>query len=158
MIEPQSIRVVRLYTSPGHNFFGRHGEPAGVHPLVEHQEIQCLAGRGVEGDRFFDRKKNYSGQITFFAFEVFEDLCRQLNLTDKHPGLTRRNVITRGIDLNTLVGAEFDVQGVRFRGVSECSPCHWMNHAFAPGAEATLSQRGGLRAEIITSGPLRVDP
>jgi MOSC domain-containing protein YiiM len=49
------------------------------------------------------------------------------------------------------------VQGVRFLGTQECSPCHWMNHAFAAGAERALHGRGGLRARILTDGVLRRD-
>ncbi len=151
------IHVARLYTSPGHNLFGHHGQPPGTHPLVEHKEVRCVAGFGIEGDRFFNHKTGYQGQITFFALEVFEEICRQLGVTDKHPGLTRRNVITTGLDLNALIGAEFTVQGIRFQGVEECRPCYWMNQVIAPGAEAALQKRGGLRARILTSGPLRVD-
>jgi MOSC domain-containing protein YiiM len=66
-------------------------------------------------------------------------------------------VLTRGVDLNTLIGSEFEVQGVRFEGVRECSPCYWMDQAFAPGAEAWLKGRGGLRARILTAGWLKVD-
>jgi MOSC domain-containing protein YiiM len=156
MTESPPIRVARLYTSRGHNFFGRHGQPAGTYPLVEHQEIHCVAGQGIEGDRFFNYKENYSGQITFFALEVFEDVCRQLGVTGKHAGLARRNVITAGADLNALIGVEFAVQGVQFFGVEECRPCYWMDQAIAPGAEAALRSRGGLRARILTSGHLRI--
>jgi hypothetical protein len=62
------------------------------------------------------------------------------------------------MDLNRLVGTEFEVQGVRFGGVAECAPCHWMDEAFAPGAETFLTGRGGLRAVILTDGVLRADP
>jgi MOSC domain-containing protein YiiM len=148
------IRVTGLYTSPGHNFFGQHGKAVGTHELIEQEEIVCVAGRGIKGDRFFDYEENYSGQITFFSSEVFADVCSRLGVTGKHPGLTRRNVITSGIDLNTLIGEEFAVQGVRFEGVEECRPCYWMNRAIAPGAEAALRHRGGLRARILTTGQL----
>jgi hypothetical protein len=67
IIEPLQIRVARLYTSVGHNFFGHYGKAAGTHPLIEHREIHCVAGQGIEGDRFFNRKENYQGQITFFS-------------------------------------------------------------------------------------------
>lgn len=157
MKENAAIRIVRLFTSGGHNFFGHHGRPAGGHDLVERREIRCVAGRGIEGDRFFDYKPGYDGQITFFASEVFEAVCRELDVAGKDAGLARRNVITAGVDLNSLIGAEFMVQGVRFCGVEECRPCYWMDQAIAPGAETALRQRGGLRARILTSGPLRVD-
>ncbi len=152
------MKIRQLFISPGHNYFGHHEQPPGEHPLVERAEIRCMAGSGIEGDRFFDFKDNYKGQITFFALEVFEDVCRKLNVTGKSPGVTRRNVITVGVDLNSLVGAEFEIQGVRFAGTAECSPCHWMNAAIAPGAEAELHGQGGLRARILNDGWLRVDP
>lgn len=116
-----------------------------------------MAGRGVRGDRFFDFKENYKGQITFFAIEVFDELCRELKVENIQPGATRRNVITQGVDLNTLIGRSFTVQNVQFEGVAECAPCYWMDQAIAPGTERWLSGRGGLRARILTNGVLRVD-
>jgi MOSC domain-containing protein YiiM len=70
------------------------------------------------------------------------------------PALARRNVITRGVDLNELIGQEFELQGVRFLGIEECRPCYWMDGAFAPGAQEFLKGRGGLRAKILTDGKL----
>ncbi len=152
---PMSIE--RLYISPGHNFFGRHGLPAGSNPLQEVAEIECVAGHGVRGDRFFDYKEDYKGQITFFSSEVFEDVCCALGLHGKAPGSTRRNVITRGADLTDLIGKRFSVQGVEFEGVAECKPCYWMDQAIGPGAEEALQGRGGLRARILCTGLLSVD-
>lgn len=156
MTRSASIRIRHLYVSPGHNFFGHHDQPAGSNPVVEVPQIRCLAGRGVEGDRFLDHKPDYKGQITFFAHEVYQDVCRQLGVRDKEPAVFRRNVITEGVDLNALIGQEFEVQGVRFLGTAECSPCYWQNEAFGPGAEEAMKGRGGLRAKILTDGLLRV--
>jgi len=153
----QKVQVRHLYISPGHNFFGRNGLPAGEHPTLAVPEIECVAGRGIKGDRFFDFKANYKGQATFFSQEVFAALCAELRLSGKSPGETRRNIVVTGLELNSLVGREFELQGVKFRGVAECSPCHWMDHAFAPGAETFLKNRGGLRVQILTDGKLRVD-
>jgi MOSC domain-containing protein YiiM len=75
---------------------------------------------------------------------------------DKPPSVFRRNIITSGVDLNSLIGQEFEIQGVRFRGMAECSPCEWQDQAFAPGTEEALQGRGGLRAKILTDGVLRV--
>lgn len=116
-----------------------------------------MAGQGLVGDRFFGFKENYKGQITFFAGELFDEICGQLSVGGKSPGVTRRNIITSGVDLNSLIGENFTLQGVEFEGVCECSPCYWMNDAIAPGAEAALKGRGGLRARILTNGKLRVD-
>ncbi|MGE3312504.1 MAG: MOSC domain-containing protein [Limisphaerales bacterium] len=148
--------ILHLYVSPGHNYFGHHEQPAGRNPVIEVDAVDCVAGQGLRGDRFFGFKPDYKGQVTFFAFETYLDLCRLLNVHDRPPSVFRRNVITRGLDLNSLVGREFGIQGIRFGGMAECSPCHWMNGAFAPGAERALHGRGGLRARILTDGSLRV--
>ena len=153
-----SIHITHLYLSPGHNFFGHHGAEAGEHPAEERREIRCLAGRGIEGDRFLDFKTDYKGQITFFAEEIYDELCARFSVRDRPPSAFRRNVITRGIDLNSLIGKEFEIQGVRFLGMSECSPCAWQDQAFAPGTEEALQGRGGLRAKILTDGVLRAEP
>jgi MOSC domain-containing protein YiiM len=124
--------------------------------MVEVEEIKCLAGRGLEGDRFLDFKPDYKGQITFFPAEIYDELCVRFDVRDKPPSAFRRNVITRGVDLNTLIGREFTIQGVRFLGTAECSPCHWQDGAFAAGTEEALQGRGGLRAKILSDGVLRV--
>jgi MOSC domain-containing protein YiiM len=149
------IKLLHLYISPGHNFFGRHGQRPGDSPVMEVDELACTAGRGIEGDRFFDYKENYNGQITFFAEEVYLALRQRFRIRDKEPAVFRRNVITEGVDLNSLIGKEFEIQGVRFFGTEHCKPCYWMDRAFHPGAEAALDGQGGLRAKILTTGRLR---
>jgi hypothetical protein len=151
------IRVVHLYISPGHNYFGHHGQPSGTHDIVEVEQVECLAGRGIREDRFFDFKTDYKGQITFFAIETFREMQREFgNMPDASIAATRRNVITEGADLNQLIGKEFVLQGVRFSGVEECRPCYWMNSAFNEArAEQFLKGRGGLRARILSDGILK---
>jgi MOSC domain-containing protein YiiM len=151
------IRIHHLYLSPGHNFYGRTGMAAGDHPILEVDQVECVAGQGLRGDRFFGYKPDYKGQITFFSLEVFEALRRELKLPQALPSAMRRNALTSGVDLNTLIGAEFEIQGLRFAGVEEARPCHWMNGALGPGAEEWLKGRGGLRARILIDGILRRD-
>jgi MOSC domain-containing protein YiiM len=148
MTEPQ---VVHLYISSGHNYFGNR-RVAGVYPTIAVPSIQCVAGKGIQGDRFYSYKPNYKGQITFFASEIYESLAAQLGVKDKNPSVFRRNVITRGVDLNELIGTRFRIQDVLFEGTEECRPCNWMNEAFHPGAEQRLRGHGGLRARILSDG------
>ena len=61
-----------------------------------------------------------------------------------------------GIDLNSLVGREFEIGGIRFFGSEECAPCYWMDQAVACGAEDFMKGKGGLRARILSSGTLNV--
>ena len=152
-------QIRHLFISPGHNYFGRHGQPAGENPVTEVGEIECVAGRGIRGDRFFDFKPGSKGQITFFAWENLLRMWKELRVPDpqRDPAATRRNVITEGLDLNTWIGSEFELQGVRFLGTEECRPCSWMNGAIHPAAEEWMRGRGGVRAEILSDGWLRSD-
>ena len=149
------MELLHLYISPGHNFFGHHGREADAHPANEVPMIECVAGHGIRGDRFYDYEEGYLGPITFFSVEVFDELCHALEIRDRSLASVRRNVITRGVDLNDLIGRDFEVQGVCFHGTEECRPCYWMDQAIAPGAEEFLKGRGGLRARILTNGALR---
>ena len=150
-----AVEICHLYISPGHNFVGHHGREPDTHPMIEVPVIECLAGRGIRGDRYFDFKDDYKGQITFFPLDVFDELCAALKLHHCSPAAARRNVITRGVGLNDLIGQEFEVQGIHFVGIEECRPCYWMDRAFAPGAQEFLKGRGGLRAKILNDGSLR---
>ena len=150
-----AVEICHLYISPGHNFVGHHGREPDTHPMIEVPEIECVAGRGIRGDRYFDFKDDYKGQITLFSLEVFDELRRALQIQSCSPALARRNLITRGVDLNELIGKQFDLQLVRFLGIEECRPCYWMDRAFAPGAHEFLKGRGGLRAKILSDGSLR---
>jgi MOSC domain-containing protein YiiM len=123
--------------------------------MIEVPVIECVAGHGIRGDRYFDFKGDYKGQITFFSLDVFDELCAALALHDCSPAAARRNVITRATDLNEFIGKEFEVQGVYLYGTEESAPCYWMDRAFAPGAKDFLKGRGGLRAKILSDGELR---
>ena len=151
------VQVVAIYISPGHSYFGRHETGALFQERFSVKEVECVAGCGLVGDRFFGYKKDYKGQVTFFSIEVFERLLHVLRLGEADPSAVRRNVLTRGIDLNTWIGKVFSIQGLQFEGVEECRPCYWMDAALAPGACAAMRGHGGLRARVLTSGVLRVD-
>lgn len=127
--------------------------------MIEVNTIECVAGRGIRGDRFFDHRPDYKGQITFFSAETLLQMWLELDVpqTRRDPSATRRNVLTTGVDLNKLIGVEFILQDIRFLGTEECRPCHWMNEAIHPQAEAWMRGRGGLRAKILDDGILRQD-
>jgi MOSC domain-containing protein YiiM len=154
-----AVRIRHIFVSPGHNYFGHHGGPAGRHRIEEVAEVECVAGQGLRGDRFFGYKENYKGQITLFAWEVFLELCRAQSLdpADVSPARLRRNVIVEGADLGSLIGKRFALQGVALEGAEECRPCYWMDQAVSPGSEAWLRGRGGLRCRILSDGWLRTE-
>jgi MOSC domain-containing protein YiiM len=150
--------IRHIYLSAGHNFFGRHGQPAGTHPAVDVPVAQCRAGYGLVGDRFYGYRPGYKAQVTFFAWETLLAAREKFGVPALSPAVFRRNVVTEGLDLDALLERRFTLGGVEFEGTGEARPCHWMNSVVAPGAEDWLMGRGGLRAKVLSDGPLDVGP
>ena len=152
------IEILAIYLSPDHDFRGHHGNPRGNNPILQPDSVECVAGLGLVGDRYFGYKDDYKGQITFFDEAVHLAAQDALNCYDKPPEAYRRNILTRGIDLNTLIDKTFRIGEAIFKGSQECAPCYWMDEAFCPGMEEFLKGRGGLRARILTGGKLAKGP
>jgi MOSC domain-containing protein YiiM len=150
--------IRHIFISPGHNFFGRFGQPSGIHDAIDVAKVKCRAGWGLEGDRFYGYRPGYKGQVTFFAWETFLAMRKEFAVPKLRPSAFRRNVIVEGIDLNALIDRRFALGGIEFEGTAEARPCHWMNSAVAPGAEDSLMGRGGLRAKVLTDGELFAGP
>ena len=151
-----NLEILRIFISPGHDFNGRHGKERLDHGSQSVDSVECVAGRGLEGDRFFDYRDDFKGQMTFFDLSVADAVEEKLGLEDFELSQLRRNVIVSGVGLNDLIGKHFEINGVEFFGSEECSPCYWMNEALGPGAESLLKGRGGLRCRILSSGTLRL--
>ena len=123
--------------------------------------IRAVPGKGLEGDRYFRESGTYSDrpdpgrEITLIESEAIEAMARDNQITIP-PGATRRNVTTRGAPLNHLVGQEFEVGRVRLLGIKLCEPCSHLESLTQKGIIAGLVHRGGLRAEILTEGDIRV--
>ena len=138
-----------------------HIAPSAETPIRSLHEARAIAGKGLEGDRYLQATGTYSGQpgsgreVTFIEIEAIEALERESNIV-LAPGEARRNVVTRGIALNHLVGREFRVGEVRFRGLRLCEPCSHLEGLSGAGLKAGLHHRGGLRTDIITGGTIRV--
>jgi hypothetical protein len=161
------IQVVALVTSPGHSYWFHSKDPAdgvGPYPTLTHDAVELVAGQGIVGDRFYGKVSKLRSAVSFVAAEAVEAVAAELGLEPDalDPVLMRRNIVTRGADLNALRRERFTVrQGddvLTFEAGGETSPCAWMDWALAPGARDLLRGRGGLRATPVTSGTLRVGP
>lgn len=135
--------------------------PRGL-PMRAVSEVRAVAGKGLEGDRYFDGTGTYSAkvdpahEVTLIEAEAVEALRRETGL-ELPMGQTRRNVVTRAVALNHFVGREFTVGELRLRGHRLCEPCGHMERLVGlKGARAGLVHRGGLRCQILTGGILRV--
>ncbi|HVJ44913.1 MAG TPA: molybdenum cofactor biosynthesis protein MoaE [Luteolibacter sp.] len=150
-------RLEAIFLSGGHDFRGRHGLGREENPIHSVEEVECVAGMGLKGDRYFGFKEDFKGQVSFFDADVIDAVRREFNLPDLPGSIFRRNLIVRGADLSQWSGKRFRFQGVEFEGSEECKPCYWMDQAAAPGVEEFLkgNSRGGLRARILSDGTLR---
>ncbi|MBC2595477.1 molybdenum cofactor biosysynthesis protein [Ruficoccus amylovorans] len=148
-----TIEILALWLSPGHDFKGRHGRGRLDHGMQPVPAVECHAGLGLKGDRYYGHAENFKGQVTFFDAAVAEALGQELNIS-VDPAHLRRNILVRGLDLNGLIGRRFRLGGGEFSGSEECRPCYWMDEAVAPGAFEWLKGRGGLRCRIHKSTTL----
>ena len=121
-------------------------------------EVRAIPGRGLEGDRYFDNKgraPEVKRELTLIEAEAIEALQRELDV-EYGLGDSRRNVVTRGVPLNHLVGKEFWVGEVKARGIMLCEPCAHLQKLTVKQVLPGLVHRGGLRAQILTEGIIRV--
>jgi MOSC domain-containing protein YiiM len=138
-----------------------HIAPTGAAPMKSVTNAKAVAGRGLEGDRYYTKLGTYSNQagsgrdVTLIEIEAINGLKRDYEV-QLDSGQPRRNIVTRGVALNHLVEQEFRIGDVVLRGTRLCEPCAHMEKLTVKGAMRGLVHRGGLRAEIISGGSIRV--
>lgn len=152
-------KLRHIFISEGHDYWGRQGEGRFQSGIQELKEIECVAGMGLRGDRYFGYRPNFKGQVTFFDMDVVEAIRVNFKLPKLPVSVFRRNLIVQGIDLAEWLGKRFRFQGIEFEGSQECKPCHWMDRAVDDGTEKFMKEqfRGGLRAKVLTDGILRAE-
>lgn len=139
-----------------------HITEAAAGPMKSVSAVRAVAGQGLEGDRYFLKKGTYSPkhgpdrEVTLIEIEAMEALERDYGVK-LNPGDARRNIVTRGVALNHLVGKEFRVGEAVLKGIRLCEPCQHLvrltgQEKVLPG----LVHRGGLRAQIVKDGMIRV--
>ncbi len=132
--------------------------PSAEEPMQTVEEVRAIPGRGLEGDRYFDNKGRAPEprrELTLIEAEAIEAMKRELDV-DYALSNSRRNVVTRGVPLNHLVGKEFWVGEVKARGIMLCEPCAHLQRLTIKQVLPGLVHRGGLRAQILTEGTIRV--
>ncbi|NJD59751.1 MAG: hypothetical protein C3F13_11410 [Anaerolineales bacterium] len=143
--------VVLIYISPA------RGEPT-----VGVDQVHVIPGKGIQGDRYFSEQgKDGEGyrpdrQLTLIESEAI-DAIRQEDSIPIFPADTRRNIITRGIRLNDLVGCDFFIGKIRVHGIRLCEPCNYLASRTHPQIITSMADRGGLRAEILSDGTISIN-
>lgn len=149
-------RVVRIYTAPD------TGED-----MIEREKVTAVENRGLEGDRYFkgkgiwneweDNPNNEASDITFIEAETLDAVGKDYDI-DLDPSDPRRNVVTRGVPLNHLVGKQFTVGDAVCEGLNLCEPCGYMQGLVGKGKVGeALKHRGGLDARVVETGQIRRD-
>lgn len=129
-----------------------HGElPAPV------ERVQARAGRGLEGNRYYwpDGDAPPGRAVTLVAAEAMEAVASEGEVSIE-PAATRRNVLTRGIDVNELVGKRFRIGTVECEGIELCEPCSHLESMTQPGVIKAFVHRAGLNADILNDGEISV--
>jgi MOSC domain-containing protein YiiM len=128
-------------------------------PAFSVDSVLAVTGRGLDGDRYLAPEDGWAPSgtaISLIEAEAIEAVHAEHGI-DLSGGRSRRQVITRGVRLNDLVGAEFSVGPIRCRGVELCEPCLALSRLIdEPGLIKALVHRGGLRADILAGGRIAV--
>jgi len=134
---------------------------AGAAPIISLGEIQATAGKGLEGDRYYLKTGTYSQtpgtgrEVTLIEIEAIEALRRDYGI-DIDAAQARRNIVTRGLGLNHLIDREFAVGEAVLRGTRLCEPCAHLEKLTIKGVMRGLIHRGGLRADVVRGGIIRI--
>ncbi len=132
-------------------------------PMVSHQKVTVVPGKGIAGDRYFTGSGKYSRSpgvrdITLFEIETIDALKNESGielLAKEH----RRNLTTEGVVLSALIGQTFTIGEVRFEGVGRCNSCRYLNIMSKKQISVRLADRAGLFCRVVTGGELNVgDP
>jgi len=136
-----------------------HIASAAKGPIEVRDQVEAIPGVGLGGDRYALKQGTFykpepDFELTLIEAEAIEALRRDYNV-ELAAGDARRNIVTRGVPLNHLVGKEFAIGGVRVRGIRLCEPCEHLQHLTGKQVIKGLRHRGGLRAQILTRGTIR---
>lgn len=128
-------------------------------PMNAVTSVEAIPGVGLQGDRYATKQGTFykpepDFELTLIEAEAIDAIRRDYQI-DLPAGDARRNLVTRGVALNHLVGQEFTIGNVRIRGIRLCEPCEHLQRLTAKPLIKALRHRGGLRAQILTEGTIQ---
>jgi MOSC domain-containing protein YiiM len=159
----REVDIVMLLASPRSRYEGRPAD--GLLPATgveTHPNVTIRAGLGIVGDRYFAAPAHKQASITLLAVESLEQMAAELGSAPFEPADARRNIVLRGVDVDSLRGATLELDSgfgpVRLQVNRPANPCAWMNVVLAAGAHKAMRGRGGMRCEPLTDGELALGP
>ena len=130
-----------------------------MEPLVAVDRVKAVVGLGLEGDRYFHKRGTFSNkpkrgrEVTLIEAETIDALRSDYGL-EVEAGDPRRNIVTRGVPLNHLVGRRFEVGDATLEGIRLCEPCTHLGKLTNDEIKRALVHRGGLRADVVEGGEI----
>ena len=132
-------------------------------PLFGKDEISVIKDKGIIGDRYFNKTGSFSQKLKDkhdFHVTLIEkeeiDAFNDLTGLNYKSELFRRNLVTKGIKLNNLLGKEFEINGIKFIGMRLCEPCKMLANIIGDEFLIKMAHKAGLRAKVISSGNLKI--
>lgn len=149
MISQGQVELIYIRPQPGN-------------PLIELESVLAMPGKGLQGDYYSagtQRKKDDpANEVTLIEIEALSEVENEHHVK-LEPSETRRNIITRNVTLNQLIGKQFRVGEVTLRGIRLCEPCMHLAELTQKEVIPAFVHRGGLRAQVLTEGTIQIgDP
>lgn len=138
--------------------------PAAAAPVAARTEVEAIAGQGLAGDRYANHAGTFTNDprypqtgrhVTLISAEALDRVARETDV-DLAPGAHRRNLVVRGLDVDSLLGKRFRIGAVECVGIRPCPPCPHLERLTRTGIIRALVHDGGVRAEFLSSGTIRV--
>lgn len=138
-------RVEWIGISPGHR-----------QPIETRDEVAVAVGTGIDGDYHSKKKPGGDRQVTLIQAEHFAVIAANTCLDSVSPDQFRRNIVVRGIELNSLIGHRFRIGEALLEGTGSCTPCLRMDENLGAGGRLAMNGLGGLTAKVIQPGRIRL--
>jgi len=149
------MKIKKIYISKESKYYaaGKNSEDQ----AIVKETVECHAGKGIVGDRFYNFKEDFKGQITFISYELHLEMQKYFN-KDIDMADYRRNVFIENGNPLDFIGKRFKIGDAEFIGVEDCTPCKWMDKVIGDGSKSWMSENssGGLRAKILKNGVISV--
>jgi len=131
--------------------------------LFQIEEANIIKNKGILGDRYFNELGSFSEKlkdkedfhVTLIEIEEIDAFNKLTGLNYKNE-IFRRNLVTKGMKLNNLVGKEFEINGVKLLGMRLCEPCKMLSNMIGDEFLTKMIHKAGLRAKVLASGDVRV--
>lgn len=155
------MEIHSFFVSPESKYYSGKKSGQGINPNAPEltpEVVECHAGKGIVGDRFYNYQPDFKGQVTFISYDLHLELSQFLKQEFSLNHYRRNIFVKNGDPLKEFLGHQFQIGEAVFEGIENCTPCKFMDQSIGQGAWDWMNQNqaGGLRAKVVKSGVLRI--